>query len=778
VRPSRSLVLLSLLLLAPTACEYIAGTKNRKASTASVQDGGLGKDGIVGLDAGRGPGGETGTDGPPVPGDGRRGGEISGTGGATGTGGIGGAGGGVTTGGRVAADAGPDLIGDTPLAGNDLGTKDLGTAGDLATIGGTTSSGGVGGKGGVSATGGTGNGGVGSGGTTGTGGLDGGADAGGQGGRCEESMNSCNGDLSNLGTGDFEIKFTLKTSATQLSEILNQRAVCANSFFWDIQLLNGTLQVEVDDNHQHYTSCQGTTQVNDGKPHRVVVRRVAGRLTTYVDCVLDMACACAADLSTALNPLRTTLAGCQSPPPDLVGTLSDVCVSSGIVDAGAGGTGGADGAIVPDAPIAQDGPPPTCPGAFLFDDFSGTTLDTAKWWTNTSIPQGSASVVQTGGYVELANRGYLNTVRDFVPTAGGVRITGKWTFDPTAADDSIQVLTRTDGTPRTIETYYGEAQAGIQCAAFVAYDTVEVVGWGATVSNATSSGSFPINQGDTLIFEMTDDGSLVTCAFVNLTGGTRGTASATSTFAPTTNRIAFHNREFEGQPRRSFADDLAIESGFVNRPAHHYLFEESSGPTAYDLSGTVDGTLAAGASRVAAIRGQGVSFAGTSDGYVDLGATASALGTSDFTIAFWFKVPDTSHLMDLLGDRVNIDFGNFVQIRMNAGGSIGFELCEDVSGTNYQAVDSAPGYDDSAWHHLAVRRQGTTLAMFVDGALAIANTRTTGTRTNLSNGAPLRLGSSTIAVAFDGQTTGVFDDVRVYGSALTDCDIALIASRP
>jgi hypothetical protein len=71
-----------------------------------------------------------------------------------------------------------------------------------------------------------------------------------------------------------------------------------------------------------------------------------------------------------------------------------------------------------------------------------------------------------------------------------------------------------------------------------------------------------------------------------------------------------------------------------------------------------------------------------------------------------------------------------------------------------------------------------TLAIFVDGALAAANTRTTGTPTDLSNGAPLRLGSSAIAPDLGGATTGTFDDVRIYGSALRDCDITLIALRP
>jgi hypothetical protein len=69
------------------------------------------------------------------------------------------------------------------------------------------------------------------------------------------------------------------------------------------------------------------------------------------------------------------------------------------------------------------------------------------------------------------------------------------------------------------------------------------------------------------------------------------------------------------------------------------------------------------------------------------------LGTSDFTIAFWFKVPPITNLMDLLGDRVNIADGNFVQIRMGGNGGVGVELDQDTSGATYQGVASGPGYD-------------------------------------------------------------------------------------
>ena len=61
----------------------------------------------------------------------------------------------------------------------------------------------------------------------------------------------------------------------------------------------------------------------------------------------------------------------------------------------------------------------------LVDDFSGNELDRSKWWTNLWGSKGHADVVQRDGRVELINRGYLLTAREFDPDRlGGIKITG------------------------------------------------------------------------------------------------------------------------------------------------------------------------------------------------------------------------------------------------------------------------------------------------------------------------------------------------------------------
>jgi formylglycine-generating enzyme len=161
VRPSRSLVLLSLLLLAPTACEYIAGTKNRKASTAvtSGHDGGVDSARLEANDAAVSTGGNLGTDGPWSPADRPSSSPDTSTGGILGGGGAAGTGGIVGTGGAAGVDGGVDapsstLVGSGGTAGRG-GASAGGTTGSAgSSVGGLSALGGASGSGGTLATGG------------------------------------------------------------------------------------------------------------------------------------------------------------------------------------------------------------------------------------------------------------------------------------------------------------------------------------------------------------------------------------------------------------------------------------------------------------------------------------------------------------------------------------------------------------------------------------------------------------------------------------------------
>jgi hypothetical protein len=92
-------------------------------------------------------------------------------------------------------------------------------------------------------------------------------------------------DLSNVGTGDFRISFHIVTTQMGWAALLNQRSSCSLGLFWDIrQTAAGTILAETDGNTSaSYQTAESTTKINDGKPHDILVARVAGSLIIRID---------------------------------------------------------------------------------------------------------------------------------------------------------------------------------------------------------------------------------------------------------------------------------------------------------------------------------------------------------------------------------------------------------------------------------------------------------------------------------------------------------------
>lgn len=182
---------------------------------------------------------------------------------------------------------------------------------------------------------------------------DGGASGGGQldGSRPEDAAvaqmaakdggSACAADLSDLAEGDFKISFTLTTTMVGHAALLNQRAICNYSSFWEIHgwfpgppgsdagVRAGELTVETDDTTlaQNYTVIKAPVVLNDGKPHTVSVVREAGRLTVTVDQTTSFAASKAS--FGKLAPLARGTSVCSTVDKRVAfeGTLADVCIS-------------------------------------------------------------------------------------------------------------------------------------------------------------------------------------------------------------------------------------------------------------------------------------------------------------------------------------------------------------------------------------------------------------------------------------------------------------------
>lgn len=81
-------------------------------------------------------------------------------------------------------------------------------------------------------------------------------------------------------------------------------------------------------------------------------------------------------------------------------------------------------------------------------------------------------------------------------------------------------------------------------------------------------------------------------------------------------------------------------------------------------------------------------------------------------------------------------------------------------------------YSDGAFHHFAIRKSGTSSKIFVDGAEVASGNGSAGTFSGLTDFV-LGQNSPNSAARF---FIGSLDEIRVYGSALSDAEIAALAS--
>lgn len=154
-----------------------------------------------------------------------------------------------------------------------------------------------------------------------------------------DSGAACLDDLSNTGTADFTVAFSLSTTQTNANvAVINQRSACTNSLLWDVRMSSGYLYIATDDSSGDYNNLTSAATVNDGNVHAIVVKRVSEVLSVTIDGTPSGSGPSTAAFG-ALPALEEGTDVCQSTDGTvaLVGSLTNVCVSSSPKDAGGAG---------------------------------------------------------------------------------------------------------------------------------------------------------------------------------------------------------------------------------------------------------------------------------------------------------------------------------------------------------------------------------------------------------------------------------------------------------
>jgi hypothetical protein len=102
-------------------------------------------------------------------------------------------------------------------------------------------------------------------------------------GGCDSAACACKDDLSNIGTADFHIAFTMSTTLAGTAALANQRSLCSPGVWWDIRLTSGAVSIEMDDGKSLAMLSSTGKTVNDGQAHDIAVMRVAGTVTISID---------------------------------------------------------------------------------------------------------------------------------------------------------------------------------------------------------------------------------------------------------------------------------------------------------------------------------------------------------------------------------------------------------------------------------------------------------------------------------------------------------------
>ncbi|MFE4306302.1 exo-alpha-sialidase [Streptomyces sp. NPDC056517] len=174
------------------------------------------------------------------------------------------------------------------------------------------------------------------------------------------------------------------------------------------------------------------------------------------------------------------------------------------------------------------------------------------------------------------------------------------------------------------------------------------------------------------------------------------------------------------------------------------------------------------------------------DDYLRLVCSPSLrVGEGDFTVTAWFRHSATTGTLPIVWaygmpgtDPAKKGRHFSVRAEPGVGNVLRATVGTDIGSTEVTLPSS---YNDGAWHHVVFIRQGLSLGLAVDGAAPATATMPAGTKAsdrNVSPGAEFNIHIGA-RPDFPNQPAGVaqlfrgtLDDVRLFGTALTDAEAA------
>ena len=204
-----------------------------------------------------------------------------------------------------------------------------------------------------------------------------------------------------------------------------------------------------------------------------------------------------------------------------------------------------------------------------------------------------------------------------------------------------------------------------------------------------------------------------------------------------------------------------------------WRMEEGSGTSLQDGGATPfnDGTLNNSPTWVAGKYGQGLGFNGSNQ-YVLVPDENSLDITSAITLAAWVK-PGKTGTQNIIKKAIGTGAPGGYELSLSNGGIVFIRLNGGTTTTT--RLDSSITYptNGTTWMHIAATTNGTFIKVYINGTLDTSKTVTPFIiNTNATN---IGIGAEPAATPIN-FFQGVIDDARIYNRALTDPEIAALAS--
>jgi fibronectin type 3 domain-containing protein/azurin len=224
-----------------------------------------------------------------------------------------------------------------------------------------------------------------------------------------------------------------------------------------------------------------------------------------------------------------------------------------------------------------------------------------------------------------------------------------------------------------------------------------------------------------------------------------------------------------GSPK-SIPVTLTVTPAGTNGTAASYAFDQGSGTVAVDNSGNANnGTISDSAWTTQGKYGNAISFNGSSS-FI----TVPDAGTLDLagagSMEAWIRMSAAGRWNAVLAKgNSNTNQAHNYAIELDTSNRV---LCVIGNGSSSNLVTSVASLTANTFYHVACTWDGSTISLYINGALNVSGTQTITPAGNIS---PLYIGQ------FGGNSdrfAGVIDEVRIYNRALTLSQIQIDMNTP